>query len=135
MEEEKKITEEPLNIEVPAEQPAEAPAEESEASRVQIYDIPEPEPEKPHVQTKEEDRTEIILGGLIGALVGVIMFIIPNKYIEEGSKLFISVVLIILGPRLMMDKLHLEFKKGRYAMAGALLIVLIIYILMGHPVD
>ena len=135
MEEEKNITEEQANIEVPTEQPAEAPAKEAEASHVQIYDIPEPEPEKPHVQTKEEDRTEIILGGLIGALVGVIMFIIPNKYIEEGSKLFISVVLIILGPRLMMDKLHLEFKKGRYAMAGALLIVLIIYILMGHPVD
>ncbi len=126
MEEEKKIQEEPV----------ETAAEEPKAeSQVRIYDIPEPEPEAPHVQTKEEDRTEIILGALIGALAGLIMFIIPNKYIEEGSKLFLCVVMIILGPRLMMDKLHLEFKKGRYAMAGALLVVLIIYILMGHPVD
>lgn len=114
----------------------EAAAEEKrEEGNIHLYDIPVPEPETPHIQTREEDRKEIILGAALGVLTGLIMFIIPNRYIEEGTKLFLCVVVIILGRRLIMDKLHLEFRKGRYAMAGALFIVLIIYILMGHPVD
>ncbi len=125
---EAKHTEEKPNIEASAEG-------NRDGGNIHLCDIPAPEPETPHTQTKEEDRKEIILGAALGVLTGLIMFIVPNRYIEEGTKLFLCVVVIILGRRLIMDKLRLEFKKGRYAMAGALFIILIIYILMGHPVN
>ncbi len=121
-------TEEKPDIEVPAEG-------KRDEGNIHLCDIPAPEPETPHIQTGEEDRKEIILGAALGVLTGLIMFIVPNRYIEERTKLFLCIVVIILGRRLIMDKLHLEFKKGRYAMAGALFIILIIYILMGHPVN
>ena len=84
---------------------------------------------------KENDKKAMIVGAALGLVIGLLMFFVPGSVMEEGARLTICVILILLGPRLMKDKYHIDFSKGRFTMAGALLLVLIIYILRGHPVD
>ena len=94
----------------------------------------ENKPEAPD-ELKENTKAAVIIGAVLGAAVGLLMFFVPESALNEGARLTISVILILLGPRLVQDKYHLDFRKGRYAMAAALILVLIVYILIGHPVD
>ena len=71
---------------------------------------------------------------ILALVIGILMFFVPGTAMEEGARLTISVILILLGPRLVQDKYRLDFSKGRFTMAGALILTLIIYILIGHPV-
>ncbi len=89
------------------------------------------EPDPLRRNTKEA----LIIGAVFGLAVGLLMFFVPNKVMEEGARLTISVILILLGPRFVQDKYHIDFRKGRFTMAAALIIVLIIYIAIGHPIN
>ena len=84
---------------------------------------------------RKDTKEALIVGAVLGLAIGIIMFLIPNRVLEEGARLTICVILILLGPRLMVDKYHIDFTKGRYTMAGGLGLVLLIYILMGHPIN
>ena len=106
------------------ETPADAPEEPEYEGE------PDPEPELLKKDTKEA----LIIGAVLGLVIGLLMFFVPSSKLEEGARLTISVILILLGPRLIQDKYRLDFSKGRFTMAGALVLVLIIYILIGHPV-
>ena len=86
-------------------------------------------------ELRENTKAAIITGAALGTAVGILMFFVPGSVLNEGARLTISVILILLGPRLAQDKYHLDFRKGRYAMAAALILLLIIYILIGHPVE
>ncbi len=92
---------------------------------------PDPDPDPLRRDTKEA----LIIGAVFGLAVGLLMFFVPNKAMEEGARLTISVILILLGPRFVQDKYHIDFRKGRYTMAAALILVLIIYIAIGHPIN
>lgn len=87
------------------------------------------------LRPQNNDKIAMLVGAALGLAVGLLMFIVPNRAIEEGARLTISVILILLGPRLMRDKYHIDFTKGRYTMAAALILVLVVYILIGHPVE
>ena len=87
------------------------------------------------LQRKENDKKAMIVGAVLGLVIGLLMFFVPNSALEEGARLTICVILILLGPRLMKDKFGIDFSKGRFTMAGALVLVLIVYIMRGHPVD
>ena len=84
-------------------------------------------------ELKDNTKAAVITGACLGASIGLLMFFVPDSALNEGARLTISVILILLGPRLAQDKYHLDFRKGRYAMAAALILVLIIYILAGKP--
>ncbi len=77
----------------------------------------------------------MIIGAVLGTAIGLLMFFVPSTALEEGARLTISVIVILLGPRLAHDKFGIDFSKGRWTMAGALVLVLLIYILRGHPVN
>jgi len=102
--------------------------------------VPEPETEaapdpEPEIELLRKDTKEaLIIGAVLGLVIGILMFFVPSSRLEEGARLTISVILILLGPRLVQDKYHIDFTKGRFTMAGALVLTLIIYILIGHPV-
>ena len=83
-------------------------------------------------ELNDNTKAAVLTGAALGAAIGLLMFFVPDTALNEGARLTISVILILLGPRLAEDKFHLNFKKGRYAMAAALILVLIIYILTGH---
>ncbi len=91
----------------------------------------EAEPDPLRRDTKEA----LIIGAALGLTIGLLMFFVPNKAMEEGARLTISVILILLGPRFVQDKYHIDFSKGRFTMAAALILVLIIYIAIGHPIN
>ena len=84
---------------------------------------------------RKDTKEALIVGAVLGLAIGILMFLVPSRVLEEGARLTICVILILLGPRLMVDKYHIDFTKGRYTMAGGLGLVLLIYILMGHPIN
>ena len=96
----------------------------------EVPDDPDPVP-----LLRENTKQALIIGAALGVCIGILMFLVPNRILEEGARLTISVILILLGPRLIQDKYRLDFTKGRYTMAGGLVLVLIIYILIGHPIN
>ena len=89
--------------------------------------------EDPRDELQENTKAAVITGAVLGAVVGLLMFFVPESALNEGARLTISVILILLGPRLAQDKYHLDFRKGRYAMAAALILILVIYIILGKP--
>ena len=98
-----------------------------------VYEAtPDPEPEIGLL--KKDTKEALIIGAVLGLAIGLLMFFVPKTAMEEGARLTISVIIILLGPRLVQDKYHLDFTKGRYTMAAALVLTLIVYILIGHPV-
>ncbi len=130
------MDEEKLNEEIIPEAPGEtAPAEtgiipEEEDIPETVEEAFEPEPDPLRRDTKEA----LIIGAVLGAAIGLLMFFVPSRVLEEGARLTISVIVILLGPRLVQDKYHIDFSKGRFTMAAALVLVLLIYILIGHPI-
>lgn len=131
-----------INNTVPENTPAESARINGSADENNTNSLPEEAP----VQNIQEDpdtvpglrenhKQAMLIGAALGVFIGILMFLIPNRVLEEGARLTISVILILLGPRLVQDKYKLDFTKGRYTMAGGLVLVLIIYILIGHPVN
>ena len=84
---------------------------------------------------RKNTKEAVIAGAILGAVVAILMFLTPSRILNEGARFTICVILILLGPRLAEDKYHLDFRKGRIAMAASLVLILVIYILIGHPIN
>lgn len=128
-----KITPETSGEPVPAETgttPEEEILPETTADEEVYTASPDPDPDPLRRNTKEA----LIIGAVLGLVIGILMFFIPSRILEEGARLTISVILILLGPRLVQDKYHIDFSKGRFTMAAALILTLIVYIAIGHPI-
>ena len=97
----------------------------------------EPEEVKEEVSPyalRKNTKEAVIAGAILGAVVAILMFLTPSRILNEGARFTICLILILLGPRLAEDKYRLDFKQGRIAMAASLVLILVIYILIGHPI-
>ena len=101
---------------------AAADAQEAEKEEISPYAL------------RKNTKEAVIAGAILGAVVAILMFLTPSRILNEGARFTICLILILLGPRLAEDKYRLDFKQGRIAMAASLVLILVIYILIGHPI-
>ena len=71
------------------------------------------------------------LGGiLMGALIALILFGIPQSWLDDGLRLTIMLVVVLFVPRFFEKRLKRDLRLGRYWMAGTLAAGILFYILV-----
>lgn len=82
--------------------------------------------------TKEKKIRCWAAGALAGALIGGIVFFIPETTLEEGVRLTAAVLLILLAPKFFDERLKLPFVQARFGMAAMIVISVAVYIIRGN---
>lgn len=87
-------------------------------------------------EVKESNRDEeqkwkrynVIIGIFLGIILGFILFGIPQKYLDDGLRLTIMLVIILFFPQIFEKKFQVKFRLGRLWMAGTLIFCTILFI-------
>jgi predicted N-acetyltransferase YhbS len=83
-----------------------------------------------HHQEIKWKRYNRIGGFLMGALIALILFGIPESWLDDGLRLTIMLVVVLFVPRFLEKRLKRDLRLGRYWMAGTLAAGILFYILL-----